>query len=160
MALPNLPPQPLLTDVLEAPRGLTVARKIHRVWSQWLTAVIDRVQSAPIMLTTSYQKNVTAALSGQVLLPAESNTQTGLYRISYHTDLNTAGGKAKLTVSYTCDGSVRTLTGVEVSSLADPTSGVMVIDPDVSTAVTYGTTCVIPGGGISYNLSVTLERLL
>jgi len=159
MALPSLPPQPLLTDVLEAPRGLTVARKIHRVWSQWLNAVINRVQAAPIIVTTTYDKNVTVALSSQTLLPAANNTQTGLYRISYHNDLNTAGGKCTLVVSYTCDGAIRTLSGVEVSSVADPTSGVIVIDPDVNTAITYGTTCVIPGPGIDYNLSITLERL-
>lgn len=159
MALPSLPPQPLLTDVLEAPLGFTVARKIHRVWSQWLNAVINRVQAAPIIVTTTYDKNVTVALSSQTLLPAANNTQTGLYRISYHNDLNTAGGKCTLTVSYTCDGAVRTLTGTQVTSVTDPTSGVMVLDPDVNTAITYGTTCVIPGPGIDYNLSVTLERL-
>ena len=159
MALPSLPPQPLLTDVLEAPRGLTVARKIHRVWSQWFNAVINRVQMAPMILTTSYQKDVTAAITNTVLLPASSNTQEGLYRITYHNDLNTAGGKCQLIVSYTCDGSVRNIAGVEVSSVTDPTSGVMMIDPDIATDVTYSTTCVIPGPGIDYNLSVTLERM-
>jgi len=159
MALPSLAPPPLLTDVLEAPKGVSLARKMHRVWVQWLNAVVARVQLSPLILVTSYQKNITVALSGQTLLPAANNTQTAVYRISYHNDLNTAGGKSTFAVTYVCDGVSRTVSGVQVTSVTDPTSGVMVIDPDVNTAVTYGTTCVIPGPGIDYNLSVTLERI-
>lgn len=159
MALPSVPPPPLLTDVLEAPRGASVARKMHRVWVQWLNAVVSRLQLAPLIVTTSYQKDVAVELSNVTLLPASANTQTALYRISYHNDLDAAGGKCTLTVSYTCDGVVRNISGVQVTSIADPTSGMMLLDPDVNTAITYGTTCVIPGPGILYNLSLTLERL-
>ena len=159
MALPDLPPQPLLTDMLEAPTGTSMGQKIHRVWIQWFNAVVDRLQMAPMIVTTTASKSVTVALSGVTLLPAAKNKQTGLYRISYHNDLNTAGGKSQLVVTYVCDGVSRTLTGVQVSSTTDPAYGVMVFDPDVNTDVTYGTTCVIPGGGISYNLDITLERL-
>jgi hypothetical protein len=160
MALPSLPPPPLLTDVLDSSKGVSVARKMHRVWVQWLNAIVSRLQLAPLIVTTSYQKSITTALSNQMLLPAASNTQTALYRISYHNDLNTAGGKSTFTITYVCDGVSRTVSGNQVTSVTDPTSGVLVIDPDVNTAIVYGTTCVIPGPGIDYNLSVTLERIL
>ena len=159
MPLPSLPPQPLLSDLTnrDATGGWT--GMINRVWSQWFNSVVNRVQQTPLILTIQYNKNITAALSGQVLLAASMNTQQALYRITYHNDLNTAGGKCTISVTYVCDGVSRTVTGVQVTSVADPVCGVFLIDPDVNTAITYATTCVIPGGGISYNLEVILERM-
>lgn len=165
----NLPPQPLLTPILQ-PGESGSGTLISRIWSQWFNALVNAVQSlmtrvetleavCPQIVTIAQLSGITADIPSTALYAVPATVTNGIYRLTCHNDLNLAGGKCTVSITYTCDGTLRTHDGTQVTSVNDPVSWTYMLDPDAGTTVSYYTTCVIPGGGISYDVDLVLEQL-
>jgi hypothetical protein len=164
-----IPPQPLLTPVTQ-PIPDNTGSVIHRIWSQWFNAIVNFVTAVearvttleavcPQVVTIAQQENLTADFPTTLLYTVPATVTNGLYRITCHNDLNLAGGKCTVSFVYVCEGVSRTFDGTQVTNVSNPVSWTYLFDPDPSTAISYYTTCVIPGGGIDYDLDLVLEQI-
>lgn len=163
----NLPPQPLLTPVVQ-PGESGQGTLLSRIWSQWfnsianaLTSLTSRVETleavCPQIVSIVQRSGLTANVASTTLYAVPVTMTNGMYRVTCHNDLNLAGGKCIVSISYTCDGTSRVFDGTQVTNVNDPVSWTYLLDPDAGTIIYYYTTCVIPGGGIDYDVDLFVE---
>lgn len=143
---------------------LTLTGLIASAWDNWLSELAERLNDTPNVLVTKTLTAQGASISATAF--ALPDLSPGLYRISYHARISRAGSVSSsltVTMGYTngavsCTQAGAAMTG---NTTATVQGGVVIVDIDQNTSITYATTYADGGGGTSmqYRLSMTVEQL-
>ena len=146
---------PLKDRVIDPKTGL-----LSRAWKNYFSRMSPTLYAIPSRLNVVSLSAQTGDLTDVDF--SDGELLSGLYRLTYYTRVLSSGG-GSITVSFGwIDGGVSaSFEGITLSLGAGDTSGTMgestIVRIDKASPVTYST---VFSGGSSYNLDVTLEKVL